>query len=98
MPCLGPASIRQRTVAAVGSRASGEVAAHHGDHFLDEGGYGKTLWLADDELTPLANGLFRPANEEYSPERVSFDTIVEGKAQRMVFSGVDFYRTGESSP
>ena len=53
------------------------------------------LWLADDELTPLSNGLFRPGNEEYSPERVSFDTIVEGKAQRMVFSGVDFDRTAE---
>ena len=53
------------------------------------------LWLADDELTPLPNGLFRPGKEEYSPERVSFDTIVEGKAQRMNFSGVDFDRVGE---
>ena len=53
------------------------------------------LWLAEDELTPLANGLFRPGNEEYSPERVSFDTIIEGKAQRMNFSGVDFDRVGE---
>jgi hypothetical protein len=53
------------------------------------------LWLNDDELAPLPNGMFRPAEEEYSPERVSFENIVEGKAQRMVFSGVDFERVGD---
>jgi hypothetical protein len=50
------------------------------------------LWLGDDAIVPMGNGLFRP-DEENSPERISFDTMISGKAQRMNFSGVDFYRS-----
>ena len=45
--------------------------------------------------TPLvANGAggFRFEKPVYAPEWLRFDTIVEGKAQRLVFSGAALYR------
>jgi D-alanyl-D-alanine carboxypeptidase len=53
------------------------------------------LWLGGDAIVPMGNGLFRP-DQENSPERISFDTLISGKAQRMNFSGVDFYRIERS--
>jgi hypothetical protein len=50
------------------------------------------LWLFNDELEPLNNGLFRVGGE-FSPELVQFDRIVSGRALRMNLSGVDLYRT-----
>jgi hypothetical protein len=57
------------------------------DVFLRKG----KLWIGDDALVALGNGLFRP-EENDSPERISFDQIVDGKAMRMNASGVDFMR------
>jgi hypothetical protein len=50
------------------------------------------LTLDGTALTPITDGLFR-LGEEWSPERVSFGPIVDGRATRMKFSGVDHYRT-----
>jgi D-alanyl-D-alanine carboxypeptidase len=44
-------------------------------------------------LTPLGDGVFRAGAEEWSPERISFGPVVSGRATRMKFSGVEFYRT-----
>ncbi len=44
-------------------------------------------------LTALGDGVFRVGTEEWSPERLSFGPIVNGRATRMKFSGVEFYRT-----
>lgn len=44
-------------------------------------------------LTPLSDGTFRVGGTEWSPERLSFAHIREGRAQRLRFSGIDFYRT-----
>jgi D-alanyl-D-alanine carboxypeptidase len=44
-------------------------------------------------LTPLGDGVFRAGAEEWSPERISFGPVVNGRATRMKFSGVEFYRT-----
>jgi D-alanyl-D-alanine carboxypeptidase len=44
-------------------------------------------------LAPLEGGVFRVGTEDWSPERVSFGRFAEGRAWRMRFSGVDFYRT-----
>ncbi|HVS82834.1 MAG TPA: hypothetical protein VHE60_13980 [Pyrinomonadaceae bacterium] len=44
-------------------------------------------------LVPLSDGLFRAGAEEWSPERISFGPVVSGRATRMKFSGVEFYRT-----
>jgi hypothetical protein len=43
-------------------------------------------------LEPIAEGLFRLGDQVYSPERVRFDTIVDGAALRMTLSGVPLYR------
>src|SRR5438552_1023369 len=44
-------------------------------------------------LTPLGDGVFRAGAEEWSPERISFGPEVDGRATRMKFSGIEFYRT-----
>jgi D-alanyl-D-alanine carboxypeptidase len=44
-------------------------------------------------VTPLSNGNFRVGGEEWSPERLNFAHLRDGRAQRMTFSGVEFYRT-----
>ncbi len=43
-------------------------------------------------MTALPDGSFRLDVEDYSPERVRFDTIVDGKALRVSISGADYYR------
>ena len=44
-------------------------------------------------VTPLGDGLFRLGAEEWSPERLGFGPVVNGRAMRMKLSGVEFYRT-----
>jgi D-alanyl-D-alanine carboxypeptidase len=44
-------------------------------------------------LVPLGDGVFRAGAEAWSPERISFGPVVNGRATRMKFSGVEFYRT-----
>jgi CubicO group peptidase (beta-lactamase class C family) len=60
------------------------------------------LWLAftgdasdadgEHRLTELAEGWFR-FGEEWSPDRVRFDMVIDGKATRAVFNAAPFYRT-----
>jgi D-alanyl-D-alanine carboxypeptidase len=44
-------------------------------------------------VTPLGGGIFRVSAEDWSPERLSFGPVVNGRATRMTFSGVEFHRT-----
>jgi D-alanyl-D-alanine carboxypeptidase len=44
-------------------------------------------------LIPLESGVFRPQGENNAAERITFDTLVNGKAMHLNFSGIDFYRT-----
>ena len=56
-----------------------------------------TDWLDGSNRTPLTalgEGLFRVGAAEWSPERLRFDTIVNDRAQRAVFSGTPYYRAG----
>ena len=46
----------------------------------------------EEALTQLEDGTFR-IGEEPSPERVRFDAVVDGKAQRLNLSGQDYYRS-----
>jgi hypothetical protein len=50
-------------------------------------------WPDGDEepLTPLDDGSFR-LGEDYSPERVHFDQVVDGQAWRATLSGCHYYR------
>jgi D-alanyl-D-alanine carboxypeptidase len=44
-------------------------------------------------LTAIGDGAFRAGAEEWSPERLSFGPVVNGRATRMKVSGVEFHRT-----
>jgi hypothetical protein len=54
-----------------------------------------TDWLDGSDRTaliPLGDGMFRVGPTEWSPERLRFDTVVHGRAQRAVLSGTPYYR------
>lgn len=52
------------------------------------------LMLDDQQfLIPLAPGVFRPQGDINAAERLAFDTLINGKAVHMNFSGINFYRT-----
>lgn len=50
------------------------------------------LLLDDQSLVPLGPGVFRPQGDINTAERITFDTLVNGKAMHFNFSGIDFYR------
>ncbi len=46
-----------------------------------------------DPLAPLGAAEFRVGKHEWIPERLAFDTILDGRAQRAWLSGAAYYRT-----
>lgn len=50
------------------------------------------LWLGGAPLMPLGGGLFRIGEEEHEPDRVRFEDVVNGRALRAYFSGIEFRR------
>ena len=50
-------------------------------------------WGNDNPLTRLAEAEFRLGEEEWSPERLSFDAFVDGQALRASLSGETYYRS-----
>ena len=46
-------------------------------------------------LIPAGASTFRPAAPDFNPERISFDSIIEGHALRMFRTGMPFYRMDE---
>ena len=54
-----------------------------------------TDWLNGSErlpLVPLGDDGFRVGDIPWSPERLRFDTVIGGRAQRAIFSGTPYYR------
>jgi D-alanyl-D-alanine carboxypeptidase len=45
-----------------------------------------------EELLPAGPATFRPAQPDFNPERITFDSIVEGHALRLFHSGQPMYR------
>lgn len=45
-----------------------------------------------EPIGPLADGRFRVGDDPASPERLSFDAVVEGQALRAILSGGPYYR------
>jgi hypothetical protein len=43
-------------------------------------------------LAPLGDGLFRVDEETWSPERLRFDTVLDGRAQRAWLNATPYYR------
>ncbi len=52
---------------------------------LHSSGYSETLQL-------LEEAIYRPGMDERSPERLHFDTIIDGRALRAILSGAAYYR------
>jgi CubicO group peptidase (beta-lactamase class C family) len=51
------------------------------------------LWVGNAEkLTPLGRNEFRHGAETWSPERMTFDNFVNGRPQRLLFSGTPYMR------
>ncbi len=81
--------------------ASAELRALAGRYDNDDRWWGPTivvardgkLWLSNtDALTPLADGSWRVGGDDWSPERVRFDAIIDGRPTRMMYSGLPFVR------
>jgi CubicO group peptidase (beta-lactamase class C family) len=81
--------------------ASAELRALAGRYDNDDPWYGPITVVARDgklmagnsaALTPLGNGLWRYGDDDWSPERVRFDGIVNGRPMRLTFSGIQFDR------
>jgi CubicO group peptidase (beta-lactamase class C family) len=63
---------------------------------------GPELWLTFPEgpdgfddaqpLLPMARGWFRVGADRLGPERIRFDTVIDGRARRAWLSGWDYYR------
>ena len=47
---------------------------------------------AEQPLVPLADGWFRAGEDPRLPERIRFNTVIEGVTHRASLSGCDFYR------
>ncbi|HEY2971709.1 MAG TPA: serine hydrolase domain-containing protein [Pyrinomonadaceae bacterium] len=53
---------------------------------------GQLLVGGDSPLAPVEPRVFRPADDPGDADRVTFDTIVDGQAMRMNYSGIEFFR------
>jgi D-alanyl-D-alanine carboxypeptidase len=54
---------------------------------------GRLTFEGDLPLVQIAPGVFRFEGDSGSVDRLAFDTLIDGKATRMNYSGIDFYRT-----
>jgi CubicO group peptidase (beta-lactamase class C family) len=46
-----------------------------------------------EPLNPLDDGRFRPGTMAWSPERLEFDTVIDGRAQRAIMGGLAYHRS-----
>ena len=53
---------------------------------------GELLVDGDQPLAPVEPHVFRPADDPSDADRVTFDNIIDRKAMRMNFSGIEFFR------
>jgi len=53
---------------------------------------GKLFLGNTDALTPLSDGSWRAGSDDWSPERVHFDGVIDGRPTRMMYSGLPFLR------
>ena len=53
---------------------------------------GKLLLDGEVPLKQVSEGVFQPEGAT-AADRIAFDTFINGKASRMNYSGIDFYRT-----
>jgi CubicO group peptidase (beta-lactamase class C family) len=104
-----PAPYAPKAAAAMADDGSGPpewraVAGHYRSHnawytnFRVAATDGALQWGTDhlgshrEPLTPLGDGRYR-VGREWSPERLWFDSVIDGAAQRAWYSGAAFHRT-----
>ena len=91
----------ERRVAGFSPATSAALMALTGHYVSDDpwaGGFrvtaqGEALFL--DDIAPLAalpGGIFRIGDSDWSPERLRFEALLDGRPQRAVRSGVDYLR------
>jgi CubicO group peptidase (beta-lactamase class C family) len=51
------------------------------------------VWGDGELLVPQGNGVFRIGEDERTPERIKFDSIISDRALGATISGCDYYRT-----
>jgi D-alanyl-D-alanine carboxypeptidase len=54
---------------------------------------GQLLIDGDQPLAPVEPRVFRPADDPGDADRITFDTMIDGQATRMHYSGIEFFRT-----
>jgi hypothetical protein len=54
---------------------------------------GRLLIDGEQPLVQIEPGVFQPEGDGNAAERIIFDTIINGKAMRANYSGIEFYRT-----
>jgi CubicO group peptidase (beta-lactamase class C family) len=78
-----------------------EWEAYTGHFHSDSPWYGSTRIVirkgalivgGDQPLAPVEPRSFRPADDPSDADRMTFDTIVDGQAMRMNYSGIEFFR------
>ena len=51
---------------------------------------------AEQPLQAMARGWFRVGDDRLGPERMRFDTVIDGHTARAWLSGWDYYRMGDA--
>jgi CubicO group peptidase (beta-lactamase class C family) len=72
-----------------------EVFSRGGELWLAAAGEALADLEGERRLTALDGGSFR-VGEEWSPDRIRFDTVVDGRAHRVILNAAPFFRSFES--
>ena len=97
----GPDTFIRAGSAAVAARPDPALAALAGRYVSDDPWFGTMriveragrLWYGTDTpLTRIGDNLWRVGEESWSPERASFQDLVDGRPNTLVFSGQKFVR------
>jgi len=54
---------------------------------------GQLMIDGEQPLLPVESNIFRPAGDGNDADRLVFDMLVQGRATRLNFSGIEFFRT-----
>jgi hypothetical protein len=94
-------AVGDRPIAAFSPKAPPALAALTGSYGCDDpwhGGFRVTAQgdrLFVDDVTPmtqLPDGSWRAGEKDWSPERIRFDAVMDGRPMRAIASGVDHLR------
>ena len=98
----GPATyLRQGSAAPASAPSNPELARLAGRYINDNPWFGTMviveragrLWIGTETpMTRIGANLWRAGDQNWSPERISFANVIDGRPQTMIFSGEKFAR------